>query len=61
MKTWKRRHSLNPWMKKAHGWSVDLAPWDAWLGEVSLKDFFSTKANPCQDVIAKGFKDHTIV
>jgi len=48
-------------MKKAHGWSVDLAPWDAWLGEVSLKDFFSTKANPCQDVIAKGFKDHTIV
>jgi len=28
---------------------------------VSLKDFLSTKANPCQDVLAKGFKDHTIV
>ena len=30
MKAWKRRHSLSPWMKEAHGWSVDLAPWDAW-------------------------------
>jgi len=29
MKTLKRRHSLSPWMKEAHGWSVDLAPWDA--------------------------------
>jgi len=31
------------------------------LGEVSLKDFLSTKANPCQDVLAKGFKYHKIV
>ena len=30
MKAWKRRHSLSPWIKEAHGWSVDLALWDAW-------------------------------
>ena len=30
MKTWKRRHSLSPRMKEAHGWNVDLAPWDTW-------------------------------
>jgi len=30
MKTCKIRHFLSLWMKETHGWSVDLALWDAW-------------------------------
>ena len=30
MVAWRRRHLPRLWMKEAHGWSVDLAPWDAW-------------------------------